>query len=303
MKDCTVFFPPRAGISASWLLLGRTSLPTPVEEALGEAGDLLGISLDTPSQAMRACLADGVTGHVVEMAICVGMYRSLRAFGLRPTLVTGHSMGLYSALAATGCVPLRQGLEYFARDLERLRNVAGGLAAVIRIPLESLEEECDKHDDVWVSGINARLLNGVSGTPAGLARLELWTQAQRGRFLRFSGYGPWHCPLVKKVESEARRSAEEIVKTDPEVPIIFPLASPRTVTDRAGMVRAMVDQMLGPVCWRSTCKLLLPRVSCVAIEVGPEATLSKLLQESPRERRLLVHWHDLARGGRARGAA
>lgn len=300
MNECTVFFPPRAGITASQLLLGRNAMPTSVQQAVAEAGDVLGIALDRPSQALRACLADGVTGHVVEMAICVGMYRSLRAFGLRPTLITGHSMGMYSALAAAGCLSLRDGLEYFAHDLERLRHVAGGFAAVIRVPVEDLEAACAEQGDVWVSGLNAPLLNGVSGTPAGLARLELWTRKKGGRFLRFPGYGPWHCPLVEAIEGEARSSAARVIEADPEVPILVPLTAPRTVTDRAGMVRAMVDQMRTAVCWRSICRLLLPRVGYFSVEVGPEKTLQKLLQGSPRERRKLVHWRDLARGGRGR---
>lgn len=306
MLDCTVFFPPRAGISASWLLLGRRALPPAVDEALAEAGDLLGISLTAPSKALRACLEDSVAGHIVEMAACVGMYRSLPGFGLRPTLVTGHSMGMYSALAATGCMSLRRGLEYFARDLERLQKVPGGFATVIRVPFGELERQCDEYEDVWVSGHNAEQLNGVSGTPAGLARIELWTHARRGRFARFPGYGPWHCPLVERVEWAAREAAEAAISNDPAVPIVVPLKSPRTVTDRAGVVRAMVDQMGGAVCWRDLCRNLIRQANGTAVEVGPEATLSKLLQGSARERRQLLHWRDLARHGLgllARGAA
>lgn len=301
MIDCTVFFPPRAKVSTSWLLLGRDSLIPAAHDALNEAGDLLGIRLDASSHALRACLEDSVTGHVVEMAACVGLYRSLPSFGLRPTLVTGHSMGLYSALVATGCLSLRQGLEFFASDLERVAKIPGGFGTAIRIPVKSLEEACETLGDVWISGRNAEWLNGVSGTPAGLAKIELWAQEQGGRFARFSGYGPWHCRLTRQAEAASRRAAVKAIERDPQVPIMVPLPEPRTITDREGAVRSIVDQMIAPVAWQSVCGLLLRRVGSLAVEVGPEPALSKMLQGAPRDRRRLVHWRDLGR--RALGVA
>jgi [acyl-carrier-protein] S-malonyltransferase len=286
MKKRVVLFPPRAVLSAAWTL-EHAAGPSPVAEALAVAQEVIGVRLDTPSLALTACLEDGLTGHLVEMAACVGLYWELAQQAGAPDLITGHSMGIYSALVASGTLELAAGLELFATDLGRLRELQGSLGVVINVPLDQVEHTCTTLGEVWVSGYNSDRLCGVSGTPLGLARLEARVREQGGQLRRFPGYGPWHCQLVQELGTDILDRMRRSVVRDPQMPIIVPLSPARRVDDRASLAAAAAEQVLSPVYWSALSRELLRDDSLECIEVGPGKTLSKFLQGHPAERRRL----------------
>lgn len=279
MTEVTVMFPPRAGISLAALAAHRRGGPE-MRDTLAAAERMVGLRLDADTPALRACLDDGVIGQVLEMAVCVGLYRSLLARGVQPALATGHSMGVYTALAATGCLPLEPALELFAADLQRVRTAAGGLAAVIGLAVEHVEMLCTVWGEVWISCYNGARLCSVSGTPFGLALLETWVHQAGGRFRRYGGYGPWHCELARGLQQALQAAAERALERGPDIPILIPFPTPRTVRDRAALAVALAEHAASPVCWSELCGGLLGRADAVCVEVGPAGTLAKFLQGS-----------------------
>jgi [acyl-carrier-protein] S-malonyltransferase len=110
------------------------------------------------------------------LANSVGILRILQADGLRFDAALGHSLGDYSALVATGSLSFGEALRLVRRRGEEMLAAAlrnpGGMAAVIGLSDEVVDEVCAGADDVWPANYNSPGQVVVSGTPEGLEALR-----------------------------------------------------------------------------------------------------------------------------------
>jgi [acyl-carrier-protein] S-malonyltransferase len=217
----------------------------------------------------------------------VHFYR-LRAAGWSPDIFAEHSMGIYSALAASEAISFEEGLfitESVGRLLKREGELhRGGMASIIGLPLEEIQKIC--HDlngfQLSIANYNGSMHFVLSGEERGVEKaisLALSRKAVSAARLAFNT--ALHSPALYSLREEITTILQEIKVQPLKVPVlnhwtIKPL--------RREEIKDFLSQEISrPVYWIRCVEKLLQEGFTQFIEVGHEATLTKLMRWIDRE--------------------
>ncbi len=111
--------------------------------------------------------------HKVQPAIFamqVAMAATMRAYGVQPGAVIGHSLGEVAAAVVSGALSLEDGVKVICRrSLLCLRLAGGGAMASVEMPAQQVREELEKQgiEDVVVAVVaspNSTVIGGATQT-------------------------------------------------------------------------------------------------------------------------------------------
>jgi [acyl-carrier-protein] S-malonyltransferase len=257
-----------------------------VDEALGEP--LSRLAFEGPEDALRLT----ENAQPALMATSLAVVRALEELSGRRlpelcTVVAGHSLGEYSALAAAGSLGLGD-----AARLLRLRGQAmqeavpvgaGAMAAILGLELAAVEEvaeaasalgACDVANDnapgqVVVSGSRAAVEQAVE-----LARAR---GARRSVLLPVSA--PFHCHLLAPAAEALRPALAEVALGMPAVPVVTNVAAaPESAPE---VLRArLVEQVTARVRWRESLLAMAELGIDTVVELGAGRVLSGLTKRT-----------------------
>ncbi len=228
------------------------------------------------------------------MAVSIAALRALEARGSSladsAAYVAGHSLGEYSALAATGALSLAD-----AARLLRVRGNAmqhavpvgqGAMAAILGLEQAEVEAVCAEAAALATCQIANDNGGGqlvVSGAKAGVeaaARLALAKGAKRAIMLPVSA--PFHSALMQPAAEAMRAALAEVAIGRPSVPVVSnvavaPLTEPRQIADR------LIEQVTGRVRWRETIEWFAAHGVTTLVEIGAGKVLSGLARRIDRQ--------------------
>jgi malonyl CoA-acyl carrier protein transacylase len=225
-----------------------------------------------------------ISTYILSM---VYFYR-LRAAGWNPDIFAEHSMGIYAALAASEAISFEEGLfitEAVGRLLQREGAMhPGGMASVIGLPLEEVQKVCQDLNgfQLAIANYNGSMHFVISGEEKGVEKaisLALSRKAVSATRLVFNT--ALHSPLLCSLREEIIEILQDIKIQPLKVPVlnhwtIKPL--------RREEIKDFLSQEIGrPVYWIRCVETLLQEGFRQFIEVGHEATLTKLMRWIDRE--------------------
>ncbi len=257
-----------------------------VDEALGEALSALIWEGDQD----RLTLTENAQPAL--MATSLAAMRALEAEGVgieAATMVAGHSLGEYSALAAAGALGLSDTarlLRIRGRAMQEAVPVgAGAMAAVLGLDLEAARalaaeaaegEVCQAANDndpgqVVLSGHRSAVERAVA-----LARER---GAKRAMLLPVSA--PFHCVLMEPAARVMQEALAEVEIRAPRVPLVANVRA-EAVQDPDEIRALLVEQVTGSVRWRESV-LYMAREGVDEIwEIGAGKALSGMVRRIAR---------------------
>ena len=214
------------------------------------------------------------------LAASVGMFRVLRAEGLRFDVAIGHSLGEFSALVATGAVGFIDALRIVRRRGEEMLRAAdanpGGMVAIIGLDDAAVEALCAEQDGVWPANFNSPGQVVVSGHQAALENLaEKATAAGAKRVIPLAVSGAFHSPLVQSALGPLQEEFERTEWSTP-APAFFSGCSVRFET--GGFPDLLQRQLVSPVRFTQSVSTLYAAGYDAFLEVGPGAVLTGLVK-------------------------
>lgn len=205
-------------------------------------------------------------------------HRLLIEEGIKPDCVLGHSLGEFSALVAAGCINFKQGLKLVKKRGEFMEDidVEGTMVAVLGLDYleaEKLVKEID--ESVTVANYNSPEQLVLSGREEPLDKACQGLQEEGARCIELDVSGPFHSPFMEKAERKLKGYIDKLDFEDPEVPVLSGVsgsleANGDKLSDLLG------QQMTHPVKWVDYVRTLGDFGVDTTIEVGPDATLTKL---------------------------
>jgi len=206
---------------------------------------------------------------------------ALRARGVKPDFVVGHSVGEFSALGAAGSIAIsdaialvrERGLAMAAAAKER----PGSMAAILGLADEVVESLCKKIHNVWPANYNCPGQLVISGqTPA---VDECCSEAQREgarRAVRLRVSGAFHSPLVAHAADRLRPAIDKI---DFKMPTAGFMSTVTAKLEEAQRYRTLLlEQLTAPVRFTQAARELIGHGVETFVEVGPGNVLSGLLK-------------------------
>ncbi|MFP4507396.1 MAG: ACP S-malonyltransferase [Candidatus Acetothermia bacterium] len=205
-------------------------------------------------------------------------YRILRDEGQEPDCVLGHSLGEFSALAAAGCLTFEDGLRIVKKRGELTSNVdvEGSMVAVMGASYTEVEGVIEEmNDSVTVANHNSPRQVVISGREEELEESCDKLSKEGAKCIKLDVTGPFHSSFMKEAERELKNYIRGFSFSDPEFPVLSGVSG-SFEEDGNRLKELLSRQMTQPVKWVDYIRLLGKTGIGKTIEVGPDATLTRL---------------------------
>src|SRR5581483_6744794 len=234
-------------------------------EVFQEVDEALGQNL---SRLMREGPEDQLTltenAQPALMGVSLAVMRSLeREFGVgvdKAAFVAGHSLGEYSALAATGAISLADTarlLKLRGQAMQRAVPVGEGAMASLIGPKTdvTLAEEAaaagSLHGVCVVANDNNNGNVVISGAKAAVDAAIEKAKELGARAIPLNVSAPFHCPLMQPAADEMAAALAQATIVAPKAPVVANVTA-RPVMDPELIRGLLVEQVTGRVRWRES---------------------------------------------------
>jgi len=226
------------------------------------------------------------------MATSIAAMRALEAEGIAVTdaaMVAGHSLGEYSALAATGAISLRDtALLLRTRGLAMQSAVPvgeGAMAAILGLDFEAVRAvavEAAQGEVCQAANDNDPAQVVVSGSKAAVERAADLAKAKGAkRAIMLPVSAPFHCALMEPAAREMEHALSEVEIKEPVVPVIANVRA-GTVSDPGEIRALLVEQVTGVVRWRESVLAMASAGVDDIWEIGAGKALSGMIRRIDR---------------------
>jgi [acyl-carrier-protein] S-malonyltransferase len=251
-----------------------------MRDTYAEASDILDFDLEIVCAGPAEALARTDITQPALLANSIGIFRILAEEGLKFDAAFGHSLGEYSALVATGAVSFKDALQLVrTRGREMLAAAEaepGGMAVIIGLPDDKVDELCAGIDGVWPANFNSPGQVVVSGRQAALDELAAKaTAAGAKRVLPLAVSGAFHSPLMAAAEAPLRAELEKTAWRTPD-PAFFSACS--LEFESGDFVELLSRQLVSPVRFTAAVNKLYASGYDSYLEVGPGSVLGGLVK-------------------------
>lgn len=184
------------------------------------------IAAESNFSVTEAILApETVTGidriQPATFAMQVAMAATMKAHGIQPGAVIGHSMGEAAAAVVSGALSLADGVKVICqRSLLCLRLAGGGAMASIELPAQRVREELEQQgiDDVVVAVVASPTSTVIGGAPETVRRIVADFESRDIMAREVAVDVASHTPHVEPVLAELAERLADITPLVPEVP-------------------------------------------------------------------------------------
>ena len=250
-------------------------------EMMDRAGEILGfpitdIMFGESAEDLKATRVTqpAIFIHSVVLALCSGLET--------PAMVAGHSLGEFSALAAAGAMDFEDALRLVAVRAAAMQTcceqVPGTMAAIIKLPTETIEEICASCTGIVVpANYNSEGQVVISGEAEAIAEAcAKMKEAGAKRALPLPVSGAFHSPLMEPARLEL---AEAIDKTPFRMPVcpVYQNVTALPTTDPDVIKDNLLRQLTAPVRWTQTVLNMVADGADSFLEIGPGTVLQNLV--------------------------
>ena len=219
------------------------------------------------------------------VATSLAVLAAIKARGIKPDFVVGHSVGEFAALASAGALMLEDAIalvrERGLAMAEAARKNPGSMAAILGLDDEVVERICRRILNVWPANYNCPGQIVVSGeNPAVDEACEAAEQEGARRAVKLRVSGAFHSPLVARAADRLRPALERVKFAEPTAPFMSTVTARIEHAKRIGPL--LVEQLTAPVRFTQAAQELLREGVQTWVEVGPGNVLSGLIKRIDR---------------------
>ena len=281
MSKIAFCFPGQGSLEAG---MGRE-----IAEEFPEAMEVFRVGSEAAGIDLRHLCFEGDEEELVDTAVqqpalvatSLAVLAALKARGIKPDFVVGHSVGELAALAAAGAMPVVEAIalvrERGLAMAEAAREHPGSMAAILGLADPIVERLCRRIAGVWPANYNCPGQIVVSGENPSVD--ECCEQAQdegARRVVKLRVSGAFHSPLVAHAADRLRPAVERVKFHEPTAPFMSTVTAKIEPAHR--MAGLLVEQLTAPVKFTQAASELAREGVKTFVEVGPGTVLSGLVK-------------------------
>jgi len=288
MKSSLAFVFPGQGSQSVGMLAELASAHPEVEAAFLEASEGAGLDLWALSQnGPEEKLNQTEITQPALLTASVAVWRVWQSHGgVQPAQLSGHSLGEYAALVASGALSLHDGAK-LVRERGRLMQAAvpagiGAMAAVLGAEDAMVEEVCREVSapDSCIVPCNynspGQIVIGGHATALERATSVLNERGVR-KVIRVAMSVPSHTPLMRDAATQLGEFMKTLSWSMPDRPVVqnADVQSHGSVEE---IQNALVRQLYSPVRWTECARKLAANGATHIVECGPGKVLTGLIK-------------------------
>ena len=257
-----------------------------VDEALGES--LSSLIWDGEQEALTLTQ----NAQPALMATSLAAMRALEAEGVRidaASMVAGHSLGEYSALAAAGALSVADCARLLRTRGEAMQKAVpvgeGAMAALLGLDLDTVREVAEAAavgEVCQAANDNDPGQVVVSGHKAAVERaVELAKEKGAKRAMLLPVSAPFHCALMQPAADVMAEALAAVEIKAPAVPVVANVRA-EAVSDPDEIRKLLVEQVTGSVRWRESVLYMAAQGVTEVWEIGAGKALSGMIRRIDR---------------------
>jgi len=212
------------------------------------------------------------------LGVSAALIASLKAEGLRPDAVLGHSFGEFTASLASNVTTLAQTIElarHRANAVMSHMRTAGGLLSV-RAAVHEVDAILKSAAlPVYVTHLNSPRQTVIAGSRDGITAAKALLDRQGLAAMSISVPAPFHTPLLAEAEVAFERMSAS-VPMRPPVSGFLSATSVQYLAEPSGIRHSLVRQLTQPVMYMPSIQRMLGEGFRVFLEVGPNDVLTRM---------------------------
>ena len=272
--------------------MGRPWIDHPSWDVVADASETAGrdvgrLLLDAPFDE----LTETRNAQLATFTFSLMVIDAIERLGIEPTGVAGHSVGEYSALAASGSLGFEDSVRVVAERGEAMQAAADARPGVMNVisgcDADTVDIACRLADgEVWVANFNSAEETVIAGEAAAVARAGVFaTELGARKIAQVAVGGAFHTPFMASARSRLRKILTTVTFHDAEIPVIANVDG-RKHTAAADWEGLLSAQLVSPIRWRQSIMRLGGLVDPggdaerLFVELGPGDSLSKMIRDT-----------------------
>ena len=263
-----------------------------VKETIDQASQVLGYDLRDLIDTDETKLNQTRYTQPAILATSVAIYRLLKEKGYLPDMVTGLSLGEYSALVASGALDFEQAVALVAKRGAYMEEAApagsGKMVAVLNTPVEVIEEVCRKASELGVvtpANYNTPAQIVIGGEVVAVDRaVELLQEAGAKRLIPLKVSGPFHTALLESASQKLAETLAQVSFADFTCPLVGNTEA--AVMQKEDIAQLLTRQVKEPVRFYESIGVMQEAGVTNFIEIGPGKVLSGFVKKIDKTAKL-----------------
>ena len=218
------------------------------------------------------------------VTVSYAAYQVLLSKGIKPEYVAGHSLGEYSALAASGTVKFDDVLKLTEKRGQYMQEAVpegkGLLAAIIGLDRNEIIEVCNSVKSGYAAPANYNCPKQIviAGEKAAVEEaMKLAEESGARRAIPLAVSVPSHCKMMESVSEKLSELLHAFEFRSADIPIINN-ADAAILTEPVEIKDSLTRQLNNPLLWEDSVKVMKDNGVDTIIEVGPKTVLSGLIK-------------------------
>jgi len=269
-----------AGMGAAWRQHDSWELVIEASDSTGrDVGRLL---LEASDDELRETRNSQLATFVTSMVA----FDAVSRLGIETSGHAGHSLGEYTALAASGVLDFADAVRLVAERGDAMQSAAdehvGTMAAIIGLDDADVETAVAAVEDCWVANYNTPGQVVIAGGPAGVeAGGEACKAAGAKRVMPLVVGGAFHTPHMSPAQERLDKALAQTEFRAPDHPVYANVDATAYTTSDAWQ-QLLHDQLTSSVCWSRTLSTMVDDNYSTFVEIGPGTALTGMVKRVAR---------------------
>ena len=220
----------------------------------------------------------------------LALYRLLKAHGLEPDMVAGHSLGEYAALMVAGILNFDDALRAVAARGTEMGSVDVpdcGIMASVSAPFEQIEKVLQAEPGyVIAANKNSPKMTVIAGESEPMKRVMKVFDEAGATCVQLQTSHAFHSRIVAPANEPLRRFLESLEINLPTIPITsnfdggwYPNVATNDSTPKEKILEKLAPQMASAVEWTTQMETMYNDGARLFVEVGPKRALAMFAEQ------------------------
>ncbi|MCH2309701.1 MAG: ACP S-malonyltransferase [SAR202 cluster bacterium] len=256
-----------------------------IDTSLGRS--LTKIMFEGPEDELR----ETINAQPAILAVSLACLHTMRSemgdsFLSTPAMMAGHSLGEYSALAASGALSVTEASLLVQKRGELMQLACdqnpGTMAAILGMDQEEIFKIA-KTSGTYVSNINTQEQIVISGEKEKIQiAMDMASEKGAKRVIPLNVGGAFHSGLMEPARDGLAAAVESVKLVNSSIPIVANCTA-KPVSESSDIKEELVTQISGCVNWRQTIEFMIDEGVTDFYEIGPGRALSGMVKKINKE--------------------
>ena len=256
-----------------------------IDTSLGRS--LTKIMFEGPEDELR----ETINAQPAILAVSLACLHTMRSemgdsFLSAPAMMAGHSLGEYSALAASGALSITEASLLVQKRGELMQLACdqnpGTMAAILGMDQEEIFKIA-KTSGTYISNINTQEQIVISGEKEKIQiAMDLASEKGAKRVIPLNVGGAFHSGLMEPAKDGLAAAVESVKLVNSTVPIVANCTA-KPVSESSDIKEELITQISGCVNWRQTIEFMIDEGVTDFYEIGPGRALSGMVKKINKE--------------------